>query len=159
MKVRFPSSEKGLTLVELLVGLAILGIVSGMIISTLIGAMNSFKNVNNQVSLQDEANYIMTQFVNTIFIATKVEEVESSGCNYVIKVTNRENISTTLGFKDNKAVMNGESIQADALSIVCAESKITINQDDKTVSIKMAITDESGKKVNLTNNVSFVEVK
>lgn len=159
MMKRFLSSEKGLTLIELLAGLTIASIVSIMVISYLLSGMSSFEKVNKQISQQDEANYVMTMFVNKIYVASKVEAVGGSVCTSTIKVTNRDGEVTTLGFENKHAIMNGEAIHSNRFSFQCDDSKLEVDDGNQTVSIKMSIQDESGKTLELQNKVSYVKVE
>lgn len=157
------TSGKGLTLVELLVSLAIFSIISVIIIGYLIGSMNNFKRVNEEIALHDEANYVMSEFVNYIFVATKVDVVEDSNCISLITVTNFDGEVTTLGFKNNKAVIDNIPIHPSKYSFTCGgseDSKITVAED--TVNIKMFIQDNESKfrkKLDLDSDVSFVNVE
>ncbi len=55
--------------------LSLIGVVSVLIVGVLVSGMNSYKSVNKQISLHDEANAIMTKFSREIFVATKVEPI------------------------------------------------------------------------------------
>lgn len=162
MKTKLLSSQKGLTLVELLLGLAIMGIVSSMIISNLIGGMNSFKSVNKQISLHDEANYIMSTYVNKIFVAGKVTEISGTdtGCGPQLELTDYYGAKIKIGLSGDKALMGDVPLNSDSLIIVCSESKMTLDTVNHTVLIKMVIMDDANKKkLELNNSVSFEEVQ
>lgn len=162
MKLKLLSSQKGLTLVELLLGLAIMGIVSSMIISNLIGGMNSFKSVNKQISLHDEVNYIMSTYVNKIFVAKKVTEISGTdtGCGNQLSLIDYYKNETKIGLSGDKALLGDVPLNSDSLKIVCSESKMTLDPANHTVSIKMVIMDDTTKKkLELNNSVSFVEVQ
>jgi prepilin-type N-terminal cleavage/methylation domain-containing protein len=75
MNIKIRSNQSGLTLVELLSTLAIGSLISIILFSNLFSGMNSYKRANNQISLHDEGNNVMTQFVNIIYVATKVDVV------------------------------------------------------------------------------------
>lgn len=158
MKKQIALDEKGITLVELLVTAAIAGIVTVLIFSNLISGLNSFKSVNNQISLHDEANYIMTQFVNKIFVATSVSYNEQTPS--LINVNDYQNNVTTLGFQDNNAYINSQQINSSEFKIDCSKSTIKITSDQKAVLITLIIQDkQTGKSLELDNQVSYVKVE
>lgn len=182
MNIKIRSNQSGLTLVELLSTLAIGSLISIILFSNLFSGMNSYKRVNNQISLHDEGNYLMTQFVNIIYVATKVDVVyppKGSSeetivpCKSIIQITKykenkldeEENI--TLGFDrpptagvDPYAEINDQSILLSPFSIVCNDTtKPSIEVHDSTVFIEMTIqNDETGEQLELKNNVSYVNV-
>jgi prepilin-type N-terminal cleavage/methylation domain-containing protein len=187
MKIKIWSNQSGLTLVELLSTLAIGSLISIILFSNLFSGMNSYKRVNNQISLHDEGNYVMTQFVNIIYVALKVDVLYppktagSTGssvetvdpCKSVIRITRyKENKldeleSITLGFDrpsaigvDPYAEINYQNILPSAFSIVCNDTtKPSIEVHDSTVFIEMTIqNDETGEQLELKNNVSYVNI-
>lgn len=172
MKKNVHSNECGLTLVELLVTIAVASFISILIYNNLIAGMNSYKSVNNQISQHDEANNVMTQFVNRIYVASKVEVVyptqtnSADPCKFIIKTTNMNGDVTTLGFEKDQngneaAVINDQSILPSSFSIVCKDQtypSITVNDSD--VLIDMTIQDNDSKKqFELKNNVSYVNAE
>ncbi len=155
-------SSKGLTLVELLVSLSIFSLITAIMIGYLISSMNNFKRVNEEIALHDEANYVMSEFVNYIFVATKVEVIDNSKCSPLIRVTNYHNEQTTLGFKNNQAVINNEVVHPSTYRLSCVnpDSPMIEVQGD-TAKINLLIQNETskyGKKLELNSDVSFVSV-
>jgi type II secretory pathway pseudopilin PulG len=178
MRANIGLNESGLSLVELLVTLAITSLISVLIFTNLFSGMKSYKNVNKQISLHDEANYVMTQFVNQIYVATKVEvlyppqsgdteENAVNPCKFIIKTTKMNDEVTTLGFDKPdedvaaNAVINDQNILQSPFSIVCKDPIYpSIKVDDSSVIIEMTVQDnESGKQFELKNKVSYVKVE
>jgi hypothetical protein len=182
MNIKIRTNQCGLTLVELLATLAIGILISIILFSNLFSGMNSYKSVNNQISLHDEGNYVMTQFVNIIYVATKVDVVYPptgnseeiiDPCKSIIQITKykenkldeEENISlgfdrsTTAGVVPH-AEINDQNILRSPFSIVCNDTtKPSIKVHDSTVFIEMTIQDnETGELLELKNNVSYVNV-
>ncbi|WP_174732731.1 PilW family protein [Mesobacillus harenae] len=157
------ASSKGMTLVELLGSLALFSLISAGIMGNLIGGMDSFKVVSKEISLHDEANYIMSQFTEKVFVATQVEVVEQSDCVSLIKIKDFEGAETILGFKNNKAVINDKAIHSSLISTSCTngeQSKLVLKND--TVFIKMFVQDKSTERdigLELDSEVSFVKVE
>lgn len=160
MNKRLITSSTGITLPELLVSLAIVSIISVMIIGYLIAGMNNYRKVNEEIALHDEANYVMSEFINYIFVATKVEEQNP---NKMIKVTNRENEETIIGFNsNNQAVVNGKPIHPLNYKFTnVPDGDPMLQIDGDKVKIKIQIEDTNSKyhkKLVLESDVSFVEV-
>ncbi|WP_394233118.1 PilW family protein [Niallia oryzisoli] len=177
MKRRAATTEKGLTLVELLISLSLFGVISVLIISILFNGMNSYKNVNSQISLHDEGNYIMNKLVNPIFEANHVEQypsndnppppfpTDSANYTYLIWLKNYEGEETTLGFKKTgkpdscTAVINGTPIHSSTTTIKCSDSSITVNKDRESITIKMVVKDNDEKTLELKNEVPYINAK
>lgn len=173
MKKSILSNENGITLVELLVVLAITGCLSILIYNNLISGMNSYKSINKQITLDDEANYVMTRYENIIFEATDVQGPTSSDennpCSFLIDVTKSNEdgmilddskLSFGLYKGSYKAMINGDSILSDPFTIVCTDSvRPSFIVDNNSVTINMTIQDnDSGRQLELNNTVSFVHV-
>lgn len=156
MSRRLLKLENGISLVEVLTTLVIIGIFSVVIIGYMVNGMNSFNKVNDEIALHDEANYVMLQFINNIYEATRVEVVEQNENNSLIRVQNYEGEVTTLGFKDNQAVINDVAIHPDKFTIQNG-STITL-KGKKTVVINLVIENmTSGQTLNLENAVSYLK--
>lgn len=161
-------SSKGLTLVELLAALAVFSIISVIIIGYLIGGMKSFTKVNEDIALHDEANYVMSEFVKYIFVATKVEEVPTSECDSCVDVTGFQGAGPTtptrLGFDNGNAIINGEQINSEKFRFSNAdlggESKIYKNEaeDEDTVIVNIFI-ENNDSSIKLDSEISYVNVK
>ena len=74
--------NRGLTLVELLVTIAISTIVMGIAASVLINSMNSYKNIASEQLLQQEANLLLTQ----------LRTIHQQNRSYTISYDKNENI-------------------------------------------------------------------
>lgn len=98
-------SENGLTFIELLVSLAIFSLLTALVIGYLINSMNNFKRVNEEIALHDEANYVMSQIVNYIFVAKDVKTISNTETNPLIEVTSFEGSKKIIGFACNRAVV------------------------------------------------------
>lgn len=148
-------SSKGITLVELLLSLSLIGVVSVLIVGVLVSGMNSYKSVNKQISLHDEANAIMTRFSNEIFIATKIKQVSP----YIINITKYgAEGETKLAFENGKATINDIPIHSDTVTIALNNSSMQVHDD--TVYIELVVKNkETGERLALKNEVSFVNVE
>lgn len=153
---RLLNSEKGVSLVEALMTLAIVGIFSLLILNFMINGMNNYNRVNDKILLHDEANFVMQSFVDQIYDATRVEMVEKTANSSLIKVRNYEGREAILGIKDKKAVINGVPIHADRF--VFLDGSGLEMTGEKSVAIKLVIEDKvSGQNVKLENSVSYLK--
>lgn len=156
---KYSKSEKGLTLVELLLALTLFGVVSVLIIGVLTNGMKSYRHVNEEISLHDEANAIMTKLVNEIYVATEVTSKQpDSACSPVIQIKDYDDNVTTLEFKDGNAMVDGSAINSSMISINSNNSCFEVKKDSDTVFVKLLAQDnhEKGQKVELKNEISFV---
>lgn len=158
------NSSHGLSLVELLATLALIGIISTAVIGYLLNGMNNFEKVNREINLHDEANSIMRQFENVIFVSKNVIDVEQSSEVSLVKATNMYEEETVLGFKNNQAVINDVVIHSPRFTFL-DDSTITLsNRETKKegkVLIRMVIKDHESKeksKIELENEISYIKV-
>ncbi|WP_163101776.1 type II secretion system protein [Peribacillus alkalitolerans] len=89
--------EKGLTLIELLISFAILGILITITSSALINSMNYSKKATSNVLLQQEANYILSELTNYHETTKKytVEMDRNPKANF-IKITDQNGVTNTI---------------------------------------------------------------
>ena len=133
MKQPLRTSQEGVTLIELLAALVITSIILTGIVSYLLSGMNSFKKVNEEISLHDEANYVMSQFERYILVATDAREIIQSDDSSLIEIDVKDFDNpdivekVNLGFKNNQAVINDEAIHSSRFeltedSVICRGS-------------------------------------
>ncbi|GGH75766.1 hypothetical protein GCM10010978_15950 [Compostibacillus humi] len=154
------TSSKGLTLVELLSSFTILSIITIIIMNYLLGGMNSYEKTSKDVSLHNDANYVMSAFVRHIYEGTEVEIEESTSDSILIKVTNLSGEETILGFKNHQAYIKSGPNESKSLSHYqfpcCGNDASNITVKNDTVIIKMMIEDQKSEtSLELKNEVSF----
>lgn len=81
------SNNKGLTLVELVVTLAIVGLVSVSIISFMVTASNQYRSSNSEINLQFESQVVINQIQDLIIDATQ-------GLSYAVSESGGTEIKT-----------------------------------------------------------------
>jgi len=158
MKKQILTANKGLTLIELLLSLSLIGVVSVLIIGVLVSGMNSYKSVNKQISLHDEANIIMTKFSNEIFVATKVEPASGEPVKEISIEKYGTNGATSLKVADGLATIEENKINSSMVE-VSDESSFTVYEGKGIVRIHLKITDDNNRSFQLTEEVSYVNVK
>ena len=165
MKRRFKSSD-GLTLVEILMGLALVGIITILIMNYLLSNIASYQKISDDVTLHNDANYVMTLFRNRIYGAVNVQAVDASS----IEITNQDGSKIKLGFRSNKAFIGsndelsmyefphvtGGPLGEGVSCIHSSEPKSCMKVDEKcgTVEVKMVIEGE-GDTLELINTISY----
>lgn len=111
---RILTSQRGLTLVELLAVLVLFSMITGLITSMIISGMNQYKKINAEALIRDEADLVMTQFMNHLYTAYQAESMSSpSGTNQsLLKVTKTTGEILTIGFNHTTgaAVIDGATI-------------------------------------------------
>ncbi len=170
MKQPLRTSQEGVTLIELLAALVITSIILAGIVSYLLSGMNSFKKVNEEISLHDEANYVMSQFERYIVVATDAREIIQSDDSSLIEIDVKDFDNpdvvekVTLGFKNNQAVINDEAIHSSRFKLT-EDSEVYVEEAvegkrERNVRIKMILVDiQSKQEVELDNIVSFRKIE
>lgn len=170
MKESLRTSQEGITLIELLVVLVITSIIVPGIVNYLLNGMNSYKKVNEEISLHDAANDVMSHFERYIVVATDARNINPCEGGSLIEV-DLKNFDDTdevekvkLGFKNNQAVINDEPIHSSKFKLT-EDSEIFVEDEvegkrERNIRIKMIIVDtKSNQKVELTNIVSFRKIE
>lgn len=76
--MRLHINNKGMSLIELIISMAITAIILSMIIMLISGASHSFRRTNDEVNLQMEAQIAINQLSAIAMGATKIDEVPST---------------------------------------------------------------------------------
>lgn len=158
MERRILTTNKGLSLVELLLALSLIGVVSVLIVGVLVSGMNSYRSVNKQISLHDEANAIMTKFSNEIFVATKVLSEKPENPVKEIEIHQYGDKKITLKFAGGNAYINGAQINSQLVKVDESASSFSIEKKG-IVSIDLKITDDNSRSFQLTEDVTYVNVE
>lgn len=97
-------NDKGITLVELLAALAIIGIISVAIMSVFSNGLNSSERTASRQQLQQEANLIVEQIRASYLENEKSELVDEE---FKVKAKNDELIITSIDNTDQKVISKG----------------------------------------------------
>ncbi|MDO6656033.1 type II secretion system protein J [Anaerobacillus sp. 1_MG-2023] len=105
-------NNRGVTLPEVLITLVLLSIVSIAIYSFLFNGLHSYEKVKTETAFRDEADIVMTSFINKLYPVKEVEitkrEFKPAKEIYLLTINN----TTTIGFKEGKALLNGQVVNA-----------------------------------------------
>lgn len=103
-------NNRGVTLPEVLITLVLLSIVSIAIYSFLFNGLHSYDKVKTETAFRDEADIVMTSFINKLYPVKESEitkrEFKPADKTYLLTINN----TTTIGFKDGKALLNGQGL-------------------------------------------------
>lgn len=150
------SSSKGMTLVELLAALSLVGIITIIIMNFMLSGMNSYEKTSNDVSLHNDANYVMSLFVNKIYQSKSANPDPDS--NTIIVLEDYDGKTSKIGFKDEKAYIeldDGSAIYPSDYRFPQGEGESEIEVKDETVFIRIVIENEKNdSKMELINEVS-----
>lgn len=181
-------SEKGLSLVELLLALALMTVISIGIMAYLTRGLYTYKKINEEIQVHDTANYILNVFENEIIGANKADYAPSSECagaaNCQLIVLGQlafdeatgtlSEKKTTIGFKNGQAVIKkgnegeppAETVLHSSRFAISDDSAITLSDGGKTnkkyVHIKLKLKDtesKAGLETELETRISYVDTK
>lgn len=105
--------EKGISLIELLATVLIASLLSIMVFSILGVAMKTSDRVKAEAELRDEADIIMAQLLESVFLIkeSEIEGLKNQGSSSYILLKNNQKI----GFENSKALfrskLGGESVE------------------------------------------------
>ncbi|MDP4550471.1 prepilin-type N-terminal cleavage/methylation domain-containing protein [Alkalihalobacillus macyae] len=103
-------NNRGVTLPEVLITLVLLSIVSIAIYSFLFNGLHSYEKVKTETEFRDEADIVMTSFINKLYPVKAAEvtkrDFKPAEKTYLLTINN----TTTIGFKDGKALLNGQAL-------------------------------------------------
>lgn len=121
-------SQKGLTLVELLVSIVLISVIVTFTTSMIINTINNYNRIKANAILRDEADLIVSQLTK-IFYTTKDSETTyigdvTTGDYYIQKTTDASNLT---GFKDGKLYIKDVTYSP-------SNSKIAISFNESKIS-------------------------
>lgn len=96
----------GMTLVELLSSFTLLTIVGILVTSVLFSGLKIYERTMEEARLRDEADIIMTHFINEFF-TLKTSDIRASNEKFIEKTNGK-----ITGFKDAKVYINDEEIKS-----------------------------------------------
>lgn len=159
------SNNKGFTLVELIIVMAIMGLV-GLAVAGFIGTSSSqYKSATKEVDLQYEAQIFMNQLGNMVQSATKVTAFTYSataGDVEVFEVTKKSedpesgNIvyKLTLNLDKSKVYMQKDSGSKELMAEYVSGFKATIDKDKNSVNFDVDFKNDN-KTYNVTQNFTM----
>lgn len=152
-------NQRGLSLVELLATLAIMGIVTALAFSVLMNGIRTSDNIKKEIALRNEADYLMTSFIRELYI-TKESEIsatrlpEKDTANFYLQIGTGEKT----GFIKNKIVIANMTQQLSDPQIVLLPSKITkLDNAQYEITLRLKMTGDRPKEMNFVNVVRTID--
>ena len=133
-------NNKGFTLIELVIVLALIGIVLSMIFSPIIFSSQNFRTQNEKANITSNLRTTMDHLTRQIRKANVVEVVDDNTIKIDSKVYTIEGRNLT---KDDSVVISGID-------------KLIINEDGEGIRIEVVIMDRKGKEHSLS---SFINIR
>ena len=149
-------NNRGVTLPEVLITLVLLSIVSIAIYSFLFNGLHSYEKVRTETAFRDEADIVMTSFINTLYPVKESEitkrEFKPAKHTYLLTINN----TTTIGFKGGKALLNGQVLNATEYDLTDSKiSEPTKGQFKITIQITKPET-EFAKPLSLESQIGLI---
>lgn len=110
------NNQDGVTLVELLATILLLGIVSALAYSVLLQGYSNYQRIKVETELRDEADLIMASFVSDLFVAKSselelVEACQNGKIQSFVKVTKEDGSTYQTGFKNDTVIVKGQVVE------------------------------------------------
>lgn len=127
MNKKLLHSQKGITLVEVLLAVVIASLIVGIAYAILFQGLDTYHRVTQETKLRDEADIIMTNFIQVLYPLklSDIKEIhfnESSSNNYYFTT----NDDKKTGFIDGKVVVNDRELTlAEDIELSVGKAKIT----------------------------------
>ncbi|SFD61740.1 prepilin-type N-terminal cleavage/methylation domain-containing protein [Bacillus sp. OV194] len=154
MKKRI-KNERGLTLVELLLSLSIMLIISAVAYFVFLNGMNSYKKTYTETLIRDEADVIMTQFMNAVYPAK--DALLSTDKNNVIILDKGKQTEQKFGFDSSNAVLNSTALNNSDFDL--SGSVLELDTTANTIKISMKIKStksDKAKPLALNSQISLL---
>ncbi|WAA08868.1 PulJ/GspJ family protein [Fervidibacillus albus] len=154
------SSNKGLTLVELLATITILSIIGVLIYSVLFNGMKSYERTMEESKLRDEADYIMANLIDHFF-SIKVSDVielpdANGGKNYVTILQNGE--EKIFGFKNGDVYVSGEKLALLDSNVQITDESTIIPMNESEFAVKLVLQmKDSERTMELTSVINIID--
>lgn len=117
--------QKGFTLVELLVSVAIFAIVMTISIGAILNIVDSNKKAQSLKSVMNNLNFALENMTRTIKTGTNYEvDGQCSGNGETISVRNSEGQFITYSYDENKLFISGDRYGNDSIAITAEEISI-----------------------------------
>lgn len=164
---KYLSSQKGNSLVEVIVVVAIVAIISVPMTMFMFDMMKSAIRTEEDVFLRDEADIILAEFINYLFIADDVIGYPESGepkagvKDTEVTIITFDDEQRTLGFENgnafiqdgtNKIYLNSEGYKVDM-----DKSSIRVNEAKKIVHIILVMkSDKMDRTIELESSIGYL---
>lgn len=164
MNNKFIKDTTGMTLIELLGTIAILGIMSALMFPILISGMKSANDIQKETMLRDEADYLIASLVKELYTTRETEikkkNLPERGRNdyYVTKINGLTEEKT--GFINNTLEVAGKEITQKNSSIKLLPSKIIELEEGRyEVILALEYNGRNSKAIEFKNVIQTINDK
>lgn len=152
------TSNKGMTLVELLAALALVSVIGLSIYSVLFGGIKTYDRVMNENELRDEGDYIMVQLINNFYTLKSSEIKEKrlpqkeTNDYYLVKTDGKK-----LGFIHSKIIIDDKTISLLNDHVVLTDKSKIVEVSPNLFEITLVLKQvNSNKTLELSSVLSIV---
>lgn len=131
-------NERGITLIELVIVLALLGVVVSMMVSPIVFTYNNFNNQNERTNIISNARETMDYLTREIRKSNAVDIVD----NKIIINASVYRLEDRILYKDDKKIIEGID-------------ELNINKTDNAINIEIVIKDSGGKDHILSSTINI----
>lgn len=154
------NKEKGLTLVEVLLAIVIASLIAGIAYAVLFQGINTYYRVTNETKLRDEADIIMTNFMQVLYPLTvsdiqSVHFNEANSGNYYFTLNDQSKI----GFIDGKIIISNRELKLTNGIELIPEKTLIIEVDQALYEIYLALklTDKFSQSLELKSEILLID--
>ncbi|MFC0187362.1 type II secretion system protein J [Fictibacillus aquaticus] len=149
-------NDKGLTMIEVLVGVVLFSIIGTAVYFVLFNGVNTENKLRTETLIRDEADIVMSRLVNEIYAleAAKIEDI-STGDSSVLQYKKGTEVKT-FGFKNNSAYINNTPITTSDFNF--HGSSIAIEKNSILITLSVASNkNENASPLVLESQFGLVE--
>lgn len=150
--------QNGMTLVELLGAIVIMGIITALTFPILLGGMKTTKDIQKETMLRDEADYLMAAVIKELY-TTKESEIiakefpQSGTANYYFKTSDGKKT----GFIDNKLQVEDRIINTSNNAIRLLPSEIRdLEEGQYEIILKLKLNGRTLKEMEFKNVIRTI---
>lgn len=122
---KYVKSEKGITLVEILLTLVLVSLITVLITSILTNGLNTAQRVKIEAEIRDEADYLMVQLLNEMYVL-KTSEIKSRNLDnpstpadsYLVIQKTGSSTTHQLGFSDGRILLDSRTVEPSNTEII-----------------------------------------
>lgn len=160
------SNQEGMTLVELLATLLLLGIVSVLAYSVMLQGYSNFQRIKVETELRDEADLIMASFVTDLFVSKSselelIQTCKNGKVQSYVKVIKENGSTYETGFKNNTVLVKNQVVKLFDETVHMVEPTCTGSASEELNS-RLSSSDGVSYSIKFTletikNNTSFTK--
>lgn len=143
--------SKGVTLIELLAVLALIGLVMSLIISLFLFGNRNFSQQNEQTSVVSNARYSMDYLTRQIRKATEIQLKKAENTT-ATKIELKEN-GNTLVVDSDEIKLEDNALYHNNYEIATGIDNLIITRNGNEVTINIVLIDRNAKEYKLSSNI------